>query len=131
MTKDHRPGEPGSEQDELAYARHLTEPLQAGEDNLSDEIVARLYEARQQALDVTRQPQAKSWWLPTIGVGMTGAAAVLVVVLLLPVSDAITPLPVGEDVELAAAQDLDLLEDLEFVAWMVAMEESDKLGSSG
>jgi hypothetical protein len=39
-------------------------------------------------------------------------------------------LPQGDEVELAAAQEIELLEELEFVAWMVAFENED-LPTSG
>jgi hypothetical protein len=36
-----------------------------------------------------------------------------------------------DDVEMAAAQEVELLEELEFVAWMLAMEESNATPSQG
>ena len=129
---NRRQGGP-SEQEDLDFARHLTQALKDDEQALSDDVKQRLYEARQRAVDLARQPAGKTkrWVLPFLGAGVTTAAAILVVVLMLPVASSIDPLPLGEDTELAAAQDLELLQELEFVAWMMAMEESDRLGNSG
>ena len=133
MTSQTPPDQDPNDVEDQEYAARLASLLREAEGDLPDDVADRLYQARAQAVDAARQPvkATRRWLVPSMGVGMTAAAAVLVVVLMLPATTRIEPLPAGEDMELAAAQDLELLEDLEFVAWMVAMEDSEALSNSG
>ncbi|MEM7097242.1 MAG: DUF3619 family protein [Pseudomonadota bacterium] len=114
------------------FAHRLAKQLDEAHD-VPDEVAERLFSARQQALaQVTKNETGRFGsnrvlW-PGLGVGATAAAA-LVVVLTMPPQ--IEPLPLGTDVELAVSQDLELLEELEFVAWMVAMEDPGATDHSG
>jgi hypothetical protein len=91
---------------------------------LSPEVVARLAAGRRRAVAaVAKRPlYVPRPWLP---VGAL-AATLLAVVLLRPAMDMdATPL-LEDDVQLAAAADLDLLENLEFAAWMDESDVSDE-----
>ena len=89
------------------------------------DVAARLAAGRRKAVAAVADkglyvPPA---WLP---VGAL-AATLLAVVLLRPAmeTDGVTAL-LEDDVQLAAAEDLDLLENLEFAAWMDASDGSDE-----
>ena len=117
------------------WAEGLGAELRRDGDVVSSEVHQRLSEARRAAvaaaLDQPRLPSGWSLWRWT-GAGGVAASLALVTVLAVrgpePPSDA---LPRMEGLELALVQDSELLEELEFVAWMVAMEEADEPLTSG
>ena len=81
------------------------------------DIADRLAAARRAAV-AEADSASRINWFP---LGGALAAALLIVALFVPRAD--DRLPLLNEQELAAAQDVELLEELEFVAWLVAMEE--------
>ncbi len=110
-----------------AYAERLARTLRDGEQDLPPDVIERLTAARRAAVDAADEP-VKLVWPRYAGAGALATAAVVVVLMTQP---EVTPLPPLDAVELAAAQDAELLEDLEFAAWMIAMEEADEPSNSG
>ena len=71
-------------------------------------------------------------WPKVAGAGAAVTAGlVFAVTVLLFLQSPVDSLPRMDDVELAAAQDAELLDELEFLAWMVALEEPDDIPKSG
>lgn len=108
--------------------------LRKSEQELSETVRRQLSNARQRAIamqenDVvgdSRLPAwGESWKLFTGGSVLAGVA--LVLVLALPRSGG-GGMPLLDEFEMAAAQEVELLEDLEFVAWMLAEEGDDGQG---
>jgi len=89
---------------------------------LSEDVQARLSAARRAAVsELDRQaPVVLSPWIPTVAVATT-----LLAVGLLSFHFATPELPLynGEEAQLAA-QNMELLTDMEFVAWLVEEDES-------
>lgn len=81
---------------------------------------SRLAEARHRAVDVrSEQPHVRPYWIPVAGVAAAAAAAVAI----MPAIDRERELPgsftAAEDmVLLLNAEDLELLEDMDFYEWM-------------
>lgn len=99
------------------FVEGLTERLNAEVEELPQTSRLRLQAMRRQA--VASAP--RQWWqlsLPTAG--LIGSAAVLALAVFLSISttDPVPMLPVVDEVELAIVQDLELLEQLEFLAWL-------------
>jgi len=84
-------------------------------------VAERLAAARRQAVALLDGPEqtAAPRFLPW-GAALTSAAALLLAVVFWPGANdgALAPLPPMDADELAAAQDLELLEELEFIAWL-------------
>ncbi len=83
---------------------------------LAPEIVGRLAAARRRAVASVDAPipRAPATWIP---VGAL-ASTLLIVGLFSASIDRNSAPPFPDDTQLAVAQDLDLLDDLEFVAWL-------------
>ena len=89
---------------------------QAMDTSVSPDIAERLQAARRAAVDVAEQRQRRApvmTWLPA---GGAVAAGVLAVVLMQ--EQRMTPLPNLNDMELEAANELELLDDLAMLAWL-------------
>ena len=88
------------------------------------EVATRLAAARRAAMDQYRQPRAG--WGFGMGLSAAGAAAAvaLAVGLLLVGEEEIPALPPGlvmaDEAEISAAQEAELLSELEFLAWLEA-----------
>ena len=108
------PEQPGRDEE---FALRVRGVLDA--QTLPPELVERLRGARRNAVAAvaSKSPRLPTAWLP---VGAL-AATLLAVVLLRPSMNPDAAAPLDVDVQLATA-DLDLLENLEFAAWM---DESD------
>ena len=104
--------------------------LRDSEHDVPPEVAQRLAQMRRQAVAAADGASSSAWdlWPRFVGVGAVLSAALLVAVLVRTPTDV---LPRLDEAELAAAQEAELLEELEFVAWMVAMEEADELPNSG
>ena len=132
MTK--RPSESQADLDHVAQ-RAATE-LRAGEEQLSTETADKLHAARRQAIAaaqtqaMAKQTRRSSYLIPGLGLGASMAGIALVAVLIMPGPQAIAPLPdlaiEGDVALLAASSETELLDDLEFVAWMVMLDESEE-----
>lgn len=118
-----------NEQDDDKFVEDLSRRLRTDEVDVSPEVAARLQAARRQAVEIADQPTpAVSPWPRVAGVSGALAAALLVAVVVRTPTDTLPRMPAEE---LAAAQEAELLEELEFVAWMVAMDEADDLPNQG
>ena len=92
---------------------------------LTPDVLARLGASRRAAVAAVpeRPVYVPPAWLPVGAMAATLVAAVL----LRPAmdGDGVTPL-LDDDIQLAAAENLDLLENLEFAAWMDESDGSDE-----
>jgi hypothetical protein len=110
----------------------LTRDLRARNSRAREEVADRLRITRQDAVALVDRPRRTTrFWIPA-GFA-TSAAAVLVTIALAPPPDpgveGIEPLPINLAAdELAVINDMDVLEDLEFLAWM---EEEASSAASG
>ena len=118
--------------DEDKDLTRLGSELRRAENDLPPEIVDRLRAARREAVTLADEHAQQPWrsWLTWQRWGAAAAMAGVVLAVALVLQRPDVTLPVAEEEELAAAQDTELLEDLEFVAWMVALEDED-LPTSG
>ncbi len=93
---------------------------------LAEDVHLRLAAARRAAVAEMDRPHPffNIQWLTTSLVATSLAAILMLAVGIWPVSTTIPEIPVysGEDAQLAA-QNIDLLSDMEFVAWLVLEEE--------
>lgn len=113
----------------------LSQDLRAQNSRVPEDVASRLRVMRQDAVAVVDRPRrTTSFWIPA-GFA-TSAAAVLVTIALIPepgpgvngIED-IEPLPINLAAdELAVINDMEVLEDLEFLAWM---EEEASSAASG
>lgn len=111
------------------WADRAAERLRQQEHDVSNDVNQRLQAARRAAVEAADEKSAAvDWWPRAAGAG-TAAMAIMVAALVL--YSPIDPLPRIEASELAAAQEAELLEELEFVAWMIAMEEADAIPAQG
>jgi len=110
----------------------LRADLRLYENELAAEVGERSLAARREAVAVAdaNSVRSRSSWLSWRAWAATGALASAVLVVAVVLETPALTLPQGDEVELAAAQEIELLEELEFVAWMVAFENED-LPTSG
>ena len=123
-----------SQADADSVAQRLGADLRAREEALPEAVVDKLYAARMQAVQAAqeqaaaRQQQRSRYLIPGIGVGASMAGIALVAVLLMPGPKIIEPLPElhvqGDPSVLAVTAEAEMLDDLEFVAWMVMLDEA-------
>lgn len=99
------------------FVEELTERLNAEVEGLPETTRLRLQAMRSQA---TASVPGQWWQLSLPTVGLIGSAAVLALAVFLNFSttDPVPMLPVVDEVDLAVVQDLELLEQLEFLAWL-------------
>ena len=114
--------------DDIKWAQQTGQQLREQEDVVAQAVQARLRTARNQALQAT--PKAATPWILWPALSAGGACAAILAWAVL-IATPVDILPVMDDVEMAAAQEVELLEELEFVAWMLAMEESNATPSQG
>lgn len=115
-----------------AWAAQAGQRLREAERELPDGVVEQLQVARAQALETALQSGGGDRWRMA-GLGGAGAAAAALVVFVALNSAApdLDALPLMDEAELAAAQEAELLEELEFLAWMVAQEQADATAGKG
>ncbi len=129
------------------FQRRAHAALRDSEQEIDLDVRERLSAARRQAVIVADKNRAAdtniaadknrvadneytSWLRPwSIGLGGSAAAAVLMVAVFVGSGEQELP-PLDLD-EFAVAQDAELLEDLEFVAWMLALETDSPSGETG
>ncbi|HHO68564.1 MAG TPA: DUF3619 family protein [Gammaproteobacteria bacterium] len=104
-----------TERDEQAFVDRLRQQLDRQADELDELTLARLRAARARALEQARGGARSHAWLPAAG--MAVAAALVAAVLLWPSAP---KLPAGaDDLDLlAAGEDMELIEELEFYDWL-------------
>ena len=122
------------DQDLDKLAEQLGETLRQQELDVPAEVAERLQAARRQAVthaEKNAQRKARLWPRVAGAGAAVSAGLVFAVAVLLFLQSPVDSLPRMDDVELAAAQDAELLDELEFLAWMVALEEPDDIPKSG
>ncbi len=104
-----------TERDEQAFLNQVRQQLDRQADALDELTLARLRAARARALEQVPGRARRRAWLPAAG--MAVAAALVAAVLLWPSAPR---LPAGaDDLDLlAAGEDLELSEELEFYDWL-------------
>lgn len=114
-------------QDEPRWLEAVREQLDTDAAGYDAATLSRLNRARQAALDAGLRPRRRPWWHWSLVAVATSAAVVLAVALTLRTPEAGKPpvAPVAleqsevDDLELlAAGEDLELIENLEFYAWL-------------
>lgn len=123
------PGPPQSEADESALIRASVKALDASVEQLPPGIDSRLRAARREALEGAHAGGLAAW---SRRAGLSAVASLLIVVgavvLLRPVLESgPAPLPsiYQDEVQQLAAQELELLEQLEFLAWLELEAENE------
>ncbi len=87
------------------------------DDSVPADIAARLRAARQEAVFVAeRKTRKRGWGVSLAPIGATAAACAVLVVALNRAPE--NTLPLLDDAEMAAAAELELLEELEMLAWL-------------
>ncbi|MEM7083949.1 MAG: hypothetical protein AAF465_14565 [Pseudomonadota bacterium] len=91
---------------------------------LPDDVQRRLRLARAAAVDSleNRDIGVSSWLNPRWVVPM-GAAAAIALAAVLTQQSGPSAMPAWEEGELAAASEMDMLDDIEFLAWMIELDE--------
>ncbi len=102
--------------------------LEETEHNVPPAALERLAEARRAAVAVADRPSPGLLQPRYVAAGAMAAVALAVVLLLRPTDVALPPF---DDAELVVAQEAELMEELEFAAWILAMDESDEAPHSG
>ena len=115
MSNDKPRQDPANE----AFEKRAREVLLTTVDDVPPEVAERLVAMRRAAVQELEERSSSQWtpwfWAPA------GAAAIVVLTLGLFLYTGNTPVPMFDDLDdaqLAAAQDMDLLEELEFLAWL-------------
>lgn len=113
-----------SEDKHLAFEKKAAELLDESVDRLDGATLSKLHQARSRALEA--KPKSAWWgWQAWTGAGAVTASVALVVVLVQPVQQTPALPAIYEDpVQQATAEELELMDDLDFVAWLV-LEESE------
>ena len=108
------------------FQERVGQVLRESEVDLDVETLDQLAMARRTAVSqADRTTSALQPW----AVGLAGSAAAAALVLALTLNTIEEELPPMDEVEFVVAQDAELMEDLEFVAWMIALEENGELES--
>ncbi len=115
-TDDHR--------DDIAFTERVRSALDAA--GVPDDVVDRLGAARRQAVAIA-DARARIVPLPSRWLPMGAMAATVLAAVLLRGPPNIPAVPFDDDLQLAAVDDLDLLENLEFAAWMVESDAGDAI----
>ncbi len=109
----------------VAFEKRARDLLRAAEQDVSPEVNQRLGEMRRAAVqeleDRSNRRQTSGIWLPA------GASAVVVLALgifLYPGNEIVPMIDNLDETQLAAAQDMELLGELEFIAWLEEEESN-------
>ena len=92
-------------------------------DHLDAATLSRLNQARHNALETGREPLLKRLWLPFGAAGVTALALVVALPLLSPGDTTEQLTPVVEDPWFNAAEDLQIVEDLDLVLALLDNED--------
>ena len=105
------------------FERKARARLEASELDIDPERLERLQAARRAAVAAVPAGPERGllgrWWVPT---GAMAAAALVLGVLLVPGPERLPP--VLDAAEMSAAQEMELLDELEFVAWMLEQDSN-------
>ena len=117
-----------NELDDKELQEKLGAVLSEAEHSIDAETAQTLAAARREAVATADERYGSdSWRTPMVwGLGGSAAAAVLAFAVFTPslIGPGADDLPPLDQPEFIASQEAELLEELEFVAWMMAMEES-------
>ena len=116
MSNDKPRQDPANE----TFEKRAREVLLAIVDDVPPEVAERLVAMRRAAVQELEERSSSQWRTPWFW-APAGAAAIVVLTLGLFLYTGNTPVPMFDDLDdaqLAAAQDMDLLEELEFLAWL-------------
>lgn len=121
--------------EEQAWTEAAAQQLRHQERQISPQAEQALAQARSAALAQAKEGSARFKWWQVSGMG-AAASAVLLLALYMGIPGVgtdleLAPLPQMDEIDMAAAQEAELLEDLEFVAWMLALEETYDQPSQG
>ncbi len=117
-----------SDPDLEQWGKRTGERLRDAETQLPPHTISDLRSARLAAVAASERSAKPLLYWPLVTA--TGAfAAILAWSVFVAKPD--LALPNMDDMEMAAAQESELLEDLDFVAWMLALEETDESPSRG
>ena len=87
------------------------------DDTLEPDVAARLRAARQEAVYIAeRQSRSTRWLRPLLPIG--GVAAAGLAIVLLVNEPALQSMPALDDAEMAAAAEMEFLDELEMLAWL-------------
>ncbi len=113
---------PGSTDDQAleALARASLDDSVA---HLDASTLSQLNRARQAALAETRKPFIQRHWLPLGAAACAVFALAIALPLLKPGAPAVETLPGVEEAYTSAAEDAELLEDLDLVLWLMENED--------
>ena len=112
-----------TQEDDNNFQDQMRDVLRASEHDLDPEVLQRLDTIRRAAVAEAELAQTKLWQRPMVW-GMGGSVAAAALVFAVFVGSGASELPPLDQPDFVVAQDAELLEELEFVAWMMAMEES-------
>lgn len=112
---------------ESVVVERVNRHLDAEVDSLSSSVAKDISQARMNALRQARTEKESSWtftnWLPSWQVSTPVAVAVMVAILVSYESeDQIPAIPSTMFTENIPAEDLDMLEDYEFAAWLAEQD---------
>ncbi len=118
--------------DESGFEQSARERLRRHAERVPDDVAARLAAARRRAVatldDGDRARWLDRWFSPAFGFSAAGAAAVVVLAVALFFFDnaSVPAVPPGfisaDEAELTAAHEAELLDELEFLAWLEAAD---------
>lgn len=109
-----------SAQDDTAFLRQVKQHLDQHADDIDELTLARLRSMRKTALD--RSTRGKRRWLPVTG--FATAAAALLAVLIWQQGLNHSSLSAGDWELLASGEELELIEDWEFYAWLEEVQSN-------
>ena len=122
-----------SDQDETtAFAARAKAVFDASVAGLDGRTRSRLTQARHAAVEALARPRAawRSRWLPAAGLAAAALAAVVVMLDVQPGNNEPQFAAVVEDMELlTGAEDIELLEDMEFYAWLEGVPDASEEAS--
>ena len=110
------------------FAREAKTLFDESVDKLDASTLSTLNQIRQRALaEAHTQPSQWLRWVPAAGIA---AATLLVVMVILPDPASIQPVPAEvTDMEILLGEDsIEMLEDLEFYAWIDMLEQENDVG---
>ena len=115
-----------TDEDDSGLARSVSNTLEQSIEHLDAATLSRLNRARHNALAVEQRRGAGLPWL-TAGALAAIAVAVLASLMLTSPDTLTSDMPIAsiEDAEfIVASEDIEMLEDLDFVSWMVAQDNA-------